>query len=99
MPPRGYPHERYRDRGFTVVSVAREFGDTAGLDAAVAKDGYEWPVLVELDDRISLWQTYNAGDSGGLMVLIDPATGEILARNPSTEDIEQTVARYCGDAE
>lgn len=92
-------YERYRDRGFTVVSVAREFGDTAGLDAAVAKDGYEWPVLVELDDRISLWQTYNAGDSGGLMVLIDPATGEILARNPSTEDIEQTVARYCGDAE
>ena len=92
-------YERYRDRGFTVVSVAREFGDTAGLDAAVAKDGYEWPMLVELDDRISLWQTYNAGDSGGLMVLIDPATGEILARNPSTEDIEQTVARYCGDAE
>lgn len=88
-------YERYRDRGFAVVSVAREFDDTADLDAAVAKDGYEWPVLVELDDRISLWRTYNAGDSGGLLVLIDPATGEILARGPSAEEIERTVARYC----
>ena len=88
-------YERYRDRGFAVVSVAREFDDTDDLDAAVAKDGYEWPVLVELDDRISLWRTYNAGDSGGLLVLIDPATGEILARGPSDEEIERTVARYC----
>lgn len=88
-------YERYRDRGFAVVSVAREFDDTDDLDAAVAKDGYEWPVLVELDDRISLWRTYNAGDSGGLLVLIDPATGEILARGPSAEEIERTVARYC----
>lgn len=88
-------YERYRDRGFAVVSVAREFDDTDNLDAAVAKDGYEWPVLVELDDRISLWRTYNAGDSGGLLVLIDPATGEIIARDPSTDEIEQTVARYC----
>lgn len=88
-------YERYRDRGFAVVSVAREFDNTADLDAAVAKDGYEWPVLVELDDRISLWRTYNAGDSGGLLVLIDPATGEILARGPSAEEIERTVARYC----
>lgn len=89
-------YERYRDRGFTVVSVAREFDNTDDLDAAVAKDGYEWPVLVELDDRISLWQSYNAGDGGGLLVLIDPATGEILARDPSAEEIERTVARYCG---
>lgn len=88
-------YERYRDRGFAVVSVAREFDNTADLDAAVAQDGYEWPVLVELDDRISLWRTYNAGDSGGLLVLIDPATGEILARGPSAEEIERTVARYC----
>lgn len=88
-------YERYHDRGFTVVSVAREFDNTDDLDAAVAQDGYEWPVLVELDDRISLWQTYNAGDSGGLLVLIDPATGEVLARNPSAGEIERTVARYC----
>ena len=88
-------YERYRDRGFAVVSVAREFDNTDDLDAAVAQDGYEWPVLVELDDRISLWRTYNAGDSGGLLVLIDPATGEILARGPSAEEIERTVARYC----
>ncbi|MCI5716927.1 MAG: TlpA family protein disulfide reductase [Alistipes sp.] len=88
-------YERYRDRGFAVISVAREFDDTDDLDAAVAQDGYEWPVLVELDDRISLWRTYNAGDSGGLLVLIDPATGEILSRGPSAEEIERTVARYC----
>ena len=31
----------------------------------------------------------------GSLVLIDPATGEILARDPSADEIEQTVARYC----
>ena len=38
--------ETYRDRGFVVDSLASEFGSTAALDAAVARDGYEWPVLV-----------------------------------------------------
>jgi hypothetical protein len=52
-------------------------------------------VLVELDDRINLWRQYNAGDSGGSIYVIDPATKKILAINPTTEDIEALVKKYC----
>lgn len=89
-------YDQYKDKGFCVVSIAREYKDLDDLNIAVEKDGYTWPVLVELDDRINLWRTYNAGDSGGLLVLIDPATGKIIARGPSTEKIESVVKEYCG---
>ena len=78
-----------------VVSVARERDNLNDLKRAVAKDGYKWPVLVELDDRINLWRQYNAGDSGGSIYVIDPATKKILAINPTTEEIEALVEQYC----
>lgn len=88
-------YDRYRDKGLAVVSVAREFDNTDALDAAVAKDGYTWPVLVELDDRIGLWRQYNVGDGGGALIIIDPATGKIISRMPSTEEVERIVKEYC----
>lgn len=88
-------YKKYRDKGFTIVSVAREFHDLNALDRAVEMDGYEWPVLVELDDRIALWRTYNIGDGGGCVLLIDPATKKILARMPSLAEIESSINEYC----
>ena len=88
-------YEKYKDKGMCVVSVARERDNLVGLEKAVAKDGYKWPVLVELDDRINLWRQYNAGDSGGSIYIIDPATKKILAINPTTEEIEALVKKYC----
>ena len=88
-------YEKYKDKGMCVVSVARERNNLVGLEKAVAKDGYKWPVLVELDDRINLWRQYNAGDSGGSIYVIDPATKKILAINPTTEEIEALVKKYC----
>ena len=78
-------YEKYKDKGMCVVSVARERNNLNDLEKAVAKDGYKWPVLVELNDRINLWRQYNAGDSGGEIYVIDPATKKILAIGPSTE--------------
>ncbi len=88
-------YEKYKDKGMCVVSVARERNNLVGLEKAVAKDGYKWPVLVELDDRINLWRQYNAGDSGGSIYIIDPTTKKILAINPTTEEIEALVKKYC----
>jgi thiol-disulfide isomerase/thioredoxin len=88
-------YEKYKDKGMCVVSVARERDNLVGLEKAVAKDGYKWPVLVELDDRINLWRQYNAGDSGGSIYIIDPTTKKILAINPTTEEIEALVEQYC----
>ena len=88
-------YEKYKDKGMCVVSVAREHNNLKDLERAVEKDGYKWPVLVELDDRINLWRQYNAGDSGGSIYVIDPATKKILAINPATEEIEALVKEYC----
>ncbi len=88
-------YEKYKDKGMCVVSVARERNNLNDLEKAVAKDGYKWPVLVELNDRINLWRQYNAGDSGGEIFVIDPATKKILAIGPSTEEIETLVKQYC----
>lgn len=88
-------YEKYKDKGMCVVSVSRERDNLNDLKRAVAKDGYEWPVLVELDDRINLWRQYNAGDSGGSIYVIDTATKKILAINPTTDEIEVMVKQYC----
>ncbi len=88
-------YKKYRDKGFTIVSVAREFHDLNSLNRAVEMDGYEWPVLVELDDRIGLWRTYNIGDGGGCVLLIDPVTKKILARMPPVAEIENSINEYC----
>ena len=88
-------YEKYKDKGMCVVSVARERNNLDDLEKAVAKDGYKWPVLVELDDRINLWRQYNAGDSGGSIYIIDTATKKILAINPTTDEIEVMVEQYC----
>ena len=88
-------YEKYKDKGMCVVSVAREHNNLRDLERAITKDGYKWPVLVELDDRINLWRQYNAGDSGGSIYVIDPVSEKILAINPTTEEIEALVKEYC----
>ena len=88
-------YEKYKDKGMCVVSVARERNNLDDLKAAVEKDGYTWSVLVELNDRIKLWRQYGAGDSGGRIFVIDPATKKILAVAPDVEQIEALVKQYC----
>jgi Fe-S cluster assembly iron-binding protein IscA len=64
-------------------------------DFVVEQDGYTWPVLVELNDRLNLWIKYNIGNAAGGIFIIDPATKKILAIGPSTEEIEALVKEYC----
>ena len=88
-------YEKYKDKGMCVVSVARELERLDNVKAAVKQDGYTWPVLIEFNDGINLWSKYNMGDSAGNMFVIDPATKKILAIGPSTQEIEELVAKYC----
>lgn len=43
-------YEEYKDKGFTVVGVAREQNGTEAMEAAIRKDGYPWLNLVELNE-------------------------------------------------
>lgn len=84
-------YEAYRDRGFTVVGVAREMNNDAAMRRAIEKDGYPWLNLVELDDRAHIFDLYGLRYSAGGTVLVG-RDGTILAVNPKPEEVERILS-------
>jgi len=84
-------YEKYKERGFRVVGIAREKHDTRALEKAIATDGYPWITLVELNDRGHIWARYGKDNAAGVQILVDSA-GTILALDPSIEELERLVA-------
>ena len=78
-------YEKYKDRGFTIVGVARE-RDAEAMRKAVEHDKYPWLNLIELNDRIKLWNNYGMR-GGGNKFLVD-RDGTILAIDPKPEKLE-----------
>lgn len=71
-------YEKYKDKGFKVIAVAREIQDCEAMNAAIAADGYPWESFVDIGDADKVWMINNAGNSGGKIILVDP-TGTIIA--------------------
>ena len=80
-------YNKYRDRGFTIVGVAREFHDSRAMKKAIERDGYPWLNLLELDDRLGIWTKYGVGNAGGARFLVG-SDGRILAINPDAAQVE-----------
>ena len=89
-------YEEYKERGFKVIGVARESEDLSNLQHAIKQDGYPWPQLVELDDRIHLWSQYGCSNAAGRKFLIDKA-GTILAIDPSVEELTAILKERLGE--
>lgn len=83
-------YNRYKDKGFEVVGIAREFKNLSALKSRLSKEQFNWMNLVELDDENGIWSKYVIADGAGLLVLTDQA-GVILAVNPSPEELEQII--------
>ncbi len=79
-------YEEYKDKGFTIVGIARERALTAAVNAA-KNDNYPWKNLVELEDAGKLWEKYGLGNSGGGSFLVDQS-GTILSIAPSAEELK-----------
>ena len=80
-------YEAYKDRGFTVVGVARE-EKRENMERALAQDGYPWLNLLELRDENNIWSKYGVSNAGGVTVLVD-RDGTILAIHPTAEEVER----------
>ena len=80
-------YEKYKERGFTVVGVARE-SKREDMERALARDGYPWLNLLELQDEHKIWSKYGVDNAGGITVLID-RDGTILAIHPTAEEVER----------
>ena len=88
-------YDQYKSRGFMVIGVARESESTEAMESAIRKDGYTWPQLVELDDRANLWSQYGCINGAGRRILFN-AEGEILAFDPTIEELTAEVERHLG---
>lgn len=89
-------YEKYKDRGFKVVAVARERGNCDAMNEAMRKDGYPWESFVDLDDRDNIWRTNGANNAGGKIILVD-ADGVIVGTDLSTPEIADYLAKTYGE--
>lgn len=81
-------YESYKDKGFTIIGVARERDNTKAMEKAIQQDGYPWLNLVELNDKHQIWMKYGVGNAGGRTFLVD-RNGKILAIHPDEKQVQE----------
>lgn len=84
-------YNKYKDRGFQIISFARESRKGA-MEEAEERDGYPWKSQAELNDRHQIWLRNGLGNAGGGGYLIDN-NGTILAVYPSAGELEAILKR------
>ena len=90
-------YERYKDKGFTVIAIARET-NRENMEKAMQVDGYPWPSLLELNDENKVWLKNGADNAGGRMFLID-RDGTILSTSTDAEELEPLIRKALGLSE
>jgi len=80
-------YEEYKDKGFTIVGIAREEKAENAVSAA-KKDKYPWLNLIELKDEGQIWSKYGVGNAGGSTFLVDK-DGTILALHPTADEVRK----------
>lgn len=85
-------YEKYKDRGFTVIGVAREQNSDIRMREAIRKDSYPWLNLIELNDVQQIWSKYRIPNAAGGTFLVN-AQGIILAVNPTAEEVERILQK------
>lgn len=88
-------YEQYRDRGFTVVGVAREYGSLDDMRLAVKRDNYPWVQLYDLDGAEGIWKLYGLSSAGGGIFLID-LKGRIVERVADVATIRKYLEQHLG---
>lgn len=84
-------YNEFKDKGFTVVGVARESDNADAMRKAIAKDGYPWVNLLELNDRAGIWKLYGRHNAAGGQFLIDKE-GTILVVDPTAAELRQILS-------
>ena len=87
--------EKYRDKGFTIVGIAREKNDTRAMEGAIERLGLPWLNLVELNDNDKIWMKYGADNKAGRVILVDSG-GKIVAVDFDAAELEKHLQRLFG---
>lgn len=81
-------YHQYQDKGFAIVGIAREFKTTNALKKRIETEKFPWTNLVDLDDKLNIWNQYGISNGVGLMVLVDK-DGTILSIDPKPEELKK----------
>ncbi|MDE5850798.1 MAG: TlpA family protein disulfide reductase [Muribaculaceae bacterium] len=87
-------YEKYKDKGFKVIAVARESENCIAMNKAMEKDGYPWESFVDLNDRDNVWRINRAGNGGGKIILVDEAGVIVGTDMPVTEINNFLIKKY-----
>jgi len=88
-----YPiYEKYKTKGFEVISIAREFKSLTAWRNRIDSNGYHWQNVVDLNDKYNVWDKYGILNSVGKMLLIDQR-GNIIAYDPTPKEIEEAIQK------
>lgn len=79
-------YEDYKDKGFEIVGIAREYGNLDRFYKAVEKDGYPWMQLIELDDAHGIFTLHGIPNAMGGTFLVSP-DGRILLKSPTPDEL------------
>ena len=79
-------YEKYKDRGFTIVGVARE-KSVGSFVRELGRGKYPWLNLVDVNDECAVWERYGKIYVAGGTYLVD-RDGIILAVDPTAEEVE-----------
>ena len=87
-------YEEFKDKGFTVVGIARE-KHRSDMEQAVRKDGYPWACYAEVEDANNVWALHGIGNSGGGTFLVD-SDGTLLAVGASADEVREILRKKLG---
>ena len=85
-------YEQYKNKGFSIVGIAREFKSTDAVKKRLEEEHFPWTNLVELDDKQNIWAQYGISNGTGMMVLVDN-DGKILALDPKPGELESILKK------
>lgn len=81
-------YKEFKDRGFSVLGIAREFKNADAMKRTLARDKYPWLNLIELNDENGIWDKYNLTFNSGGTVLIHKS-GEVVAVSPTADELRE----------
>lgn len=81
-------YNEYKDRGFTVVGIMRESRNTDAMKVALEREKFPWLNMVDLDDKLNIWNKYGLSNAAGGTVLVD-SEGNVVKKDPTAEEIRE----------
>lgn len=86
-------YEDFKDKGFEIIGIAREYGNLDHFHRAIEKDGYPWMQLIELDDAHGIFNLHGIPNAMGGTFLVSPE-GRILLINPTPDELRAYLIEY-----